>query len=71
MALTTEEKMRKELLRLAWKHTHKDFRGKYEDGTKSVLRMTDKGTCLVSLNSLTNAELLEKIPTCFRPLGAK
>lgn len=59
---------RKKLLALAWKHTNKNFKGKYEDGTKSVLKhFGDKGTCLVPLDSLTDEELLAKIPTRFRP----
>jgi hypothetical protein len=58
---------RKTLERLAWKHTHRDFKGKLEDGTKTVLKLIPgKGTCLVSLSSLTDEELLEKLPKTVR-----
>lgn len=61
---------RKKLLSLCWKHTHNDFKGKSKDGTKSVLKLVPGvGTCSVALTSLTDEELLEKIPTKFRPVN--
>jgi hypothetical protein len=53
---------RKKLETLVWKSTHKDFRGSI-DGTKNVLHLVPgKGTCLVGLKDLTDAELLSKVP---------
>lgn len=59
---------RKKLESLVWKHTHKDFKGVWtsEDGTKTktVLHYVPaKGTCAVSLSSLTDEELYEKLPS--------
>lgn len=68
LLLTEEQKYRKLLLTLVWRHTHKDFKGKFSDGTKTVLKFVpSKGTCLVPLDSLTDQELFDKIPTRFKP----
>jgi hypothetical protein len=57
-----EPKTRKKLEALLWKNTHKDFRGSI-DGVKNVLvNRGAEGTCLVSLDALTDQELLSKIP---------
>lgn len=54
---------RKKLEALVWKHTHKDFKGKLPDGTKTVLFNSDKnGTCLVTLAGLTDEQLIAKLP---------
>ena len=48
---------------LVWRNTHADFRGKREDGTKCVLHFVpNSGTCSVPLASLTDAQLIEKLP---------
>jgi hypothetical protein len=57
---------RKRLEALVWKHTHRDFRGKLEDGTKTVLVGTPAGTCLIALTNMTDAELLAKLPARVR-----
>lgn len=67
---------RSELERLVWKHTHADFRGahpvKRADGrlvglNKSVLHLVPgKGTCIVYLKDLSDAELAEKLPRAER-----
>lgn len=60
-------KERAKLERLAWKHTHKDFRGKTADGQKTITKyIPTKGTCVVLFSSLTDEELLQKIPTKVR-----
>jgi hypothetical protein len=61
-----ESKARKNLENLLWKNTHRDFRGSI-DGEKNVLVLRPEGTCLVSISSLTDEELLDKMPKriCF------
>ena len=55
-------KFRKKLEQLVWRYTHRDYRG-VVDGIKTVLiSRGGKGTCLESLSSLTDAELLDKLP---------
>jgi len=54
---------------LVWKNKHTDFKGKRADGTKCVLHLyPERGTCSVPLASLTDAELLAKLPTHVRDL---
>jgi len=60
------DKRRKELERLVWKHTHRDFKGKYQ-GQKTVLTLGPKGTTMVAISDLSDDELLKKIPSRFRP----
>lgn len=55
-------KTRKKLEALVWKHTHEDFRGTLGD-EKTVLTLRGgQGTCLVTLDGLTEVELLSKLP---------
>lgn len=56
---------REQKLKLVWKHTHKDFKGKLVDGTKTVM-VYRNGTCLVALNNLTDDEINRMIPKEFR-----
>lgn len=51
---------RTEALRLIWKHTHRDYRGKV-NGVKSVLVLRTGGTHLVPLDALTDAEVADKL----------
>ena len=52
---------REQLERAAWEATHPDFRGKFEDGTLTILRCGKGGGAeLVTASSLTDAELREK-----------
>lgn len=54
---------RKKLEALVWKHTHRDFKGKREDGTKCVLHFSpSEGTCSVTLSSLSDSQLRDKLP---------
>jgi hypothetical protein len=54
---------RKRLEALAWKCTHRDFKGKRADGTKCVLHLIpQRGPCSVPLASLTDDELRARIP---------
>lgn len=57
--LTREQK-----LKLVWKNTHNDFRGKI-DGRKTVL-VYRNGTTLVFLDSLTDEEINDRLPREFR-----
>lgn len=57
--LTREQK-----LKLVWKNTHNDFRGKI-DGRKTVL-VYRNGTTLVFLDNLTDEEINDKLPREFR-----
>lgn len=58
-----DPKARKKLEGLVYKHTHPDFKGRWADGTKSVLHfVTGIGTCSVPISSLTDGELYDKLP---------
>lgn len=61
---------RKKLEALVWKHTHRDFKGKWEDGTKTVLhrRLVGAVEALSStpLSSLTVEELYRKLPAAVK-----
>jgi len=56
---------REQKLKMVWKNTHKDFRGKLPDGTKTVM-IYRNGTCLVALENLTDAEINDRLPKEFR-----
>ena len=56
-ALSTEQK-----LALIWKHTHRDFKGKWVDGTRCILILRPgEGTCSVPLVCLTETEIADKL----------
>jgi hypothetical protein len=58
---------RKKLEQLVWTNTHRDFRGKLPDGTKTVLHlMPAHGTCIVEVAGLTTDVLLGKLPSRVR-----
>lgn len=58
---------RKKLEALVWKHTHRDFKGTSADGTRTVLHyLSNVGTCAVSLASLSDEELIAKLPLSLR-----
>lgn len=58
---------RAKLEALVWKHTHKDYKGKREDGTKVVLMNRGaNGTCSEPLSALSEEELLDKLPAKIR-----
>jgi hypothetical protein len=46
-------------LALIWKHTHRDFRGKF-NGERTILVFRE-GTCSVPLSTLTDAEIADKL----------
>ena len=60
--MTPEE--RKAALKLIYRHTHKDYKGKI-DGKPSIL-VCRGGTCLVMLDDLTDAEIAERLPLAQR-----
>ena len=54
---------RQKLEDLVWSNTHRDFRGKFADGTKAITMFVPKvGTTLVPLSQLTDAQLREQLP---------
>lgn len=54
---------RQKLEDLVWSNTHRDFRGKFADGTKMITMFVPKvGTTLVPLSQLTDAQLRERLP---------
>lgn len=66
MTTNNEAKARKKLEALLWKHTHRDFRGKLDDGSKTVLMGTAQGTVSVCIAGMTDAEIIEKLPRSIR-----
>lgn len=51
---------------LVWTSTHRDYRG-VSNGIRCVLHLVPNvGTCSVSLSSLTEAELISKLPSRVR-----
>lgn len=44
-----------------WKATHRDFKGVFE-GSRQILVLRAGGTCSVPLESLTEAEIADKLP---------
>ena len=54
---------RDQKLRIVWRTTHRDFKGKRDDGTKCVLVFEPGvGTCSVPLASLTDDQINSKLP---------
>lgn len=53
---------RKAALTLIYRHTHKDFKSTPGMGKNILMYVTGKGTCLVALDSLTDAQIAEKLP---------
>jgi len=56
---TMTDDERKKNLKIVWRKTHKDFKGK-TNGVKSIM-IWRNGTTLVPLDSLTDKEILERI----------
>jgi hypothetical protein len=53
---------RDDKLRAIWRTTHADFKGKRDDGTRCILVLREGGTHSVPLESLTDAEINDKLP---------
>jgi hypothetical protein len=51
---------REQKLKLVWRHTHNDFKGK-TDGVKCIL-VYRQGTVSVPLDDLTDQEIEERLP---------
>lgn len=62
--MTDDERRR--ALKLIWRHTHRDYKGTLPDGTRTVLMLREGGTCLVPLESLTEAELVDELKSAER-----
>lgn len=56
---------REQKLALIWRHTHQDFKGVREDGTRSIL-VYRQGTTAVPLDDLTDAEINDRLPRAKR-----
>ena len=55
------EPSRKMALALIYRHTHRDYKGRLPDGTRTA--MVCRGTtCLVSLDQLTDPEIADRLP---------
>lgn len=61
---------RKALETLAYRHTHRDFKGRLPNGERTILVLREGGTTLVNLSALTEAELRRKLPSPAK-LGAE
>jgi hypothetical protein len=57
LAFANEEKERKELEKLVWRKTHKDYKGKSDDGQKSIMVPLSMGGGLAKLSSLSIQQL--------------
>ena len=50
-----------------WKHTHRDFKGTFEDGTRTIMVGDPKrGTILKVLGTFTDDELRARLPASQR-----
>lgn len=56
---------RDKALRLIYRWTHRDSKGRLPDGTMTVLTYRN-GTCLVALRDLTDDEIKANLPRAFR-----
>jgi hypothetical protein len=56
---------RAQQLRLIWRHTHRDFKGKV-DGHKCIIFCRADGTHLVDLRDITDQEIAQRIPYALR-----
>jgi hypothetical protein len=56
-------KIRRALENAAYAATHRDFKGKGEDGVRRMLRLESGGTCSVPVEQFTDVQLLRKVST--------
>ncbi len=56
---------REQELKLIYRHTHRDFKGKI-GGSGAVLVMRNGGTTLVMMTALTDAEIAKMLPSAER-----
>lgn len=61
-----QRKNRKKLEFLVWKYTHSDYKGKWSDGSKYIMRGKDGGSHLFSLDLLTDDALIAALPERIR-----
>lgn len=64
---------RKKLEALAWRYTHRDFPGVGDDGVRRVrhLNRSTGGTEAWPLSSLTDAQLIDRLPSFVREALSK
>jgi hypothetical protein len=61
---------REQKLKLVWRHTHRDYKGKV-NGERTILMYCEgEGTCLVFLKSLTDEQLDARIPRAVKENAA-
>ncbi len=51
---------REQALKQVWRQTHRDYRGKI-DGVKNIMVLRQGGSCLVSVEGLTDAEIKARV----------
>lgn len=62
---------RDEALRIIYRHTHADYKGKLADGKRRVSVLREGGTTAVELADLTDAEIRDRLPYCFKLEAAR
>ena len=53
---------REQAFNLIYRHEHRDYKGKLPDGTRTLMSWARYGGGLVSLATITDAELAERLP---------
>ncbi len=56
---------REQELKLIYRHTHRDFKGRI-GGCGAILILRAGGTTLVMMTALTDAEIADKLPSALR-----
>lgn len=62
---------RADALKLIWRHTHADYKGVWADGKRRVSVLREGGTTAVELADLTDAEIRDRLPYCFKLEAAR
>jgi hypothetical protein len=58
---------RTQLESLVWRETHRDYKGKRDDGKRCINHyLPERGTCSIALQDLTLGELLDHLPSKYR-----
>lgn len=61
-AIKSPTATREQKLAFIWRDTHADFKGKREDGTRCIMVLREGGSHSVPLESLTDAEIADRLP---------
>ena len=54
-------KRRADALKQIWRETHRDYKGKMPNGTKTIMVLRQGGSCLVALANLTDQEIASRV----------